>query len=169
MNIELIRTLYEYNYWAHKLVWHESVMTLSDAAFEQPLDYSWGTIKAQIVHTMSAEWMWFQRIGGTSPESMFDPADFPDRTAIRARWDTIEHDIRAYVAALDDATLAGTFTYTTTSGKTYTQKVGEILLHVVNHGTDHRAQTLAMLHQLGAPTVEQDFIFFLRERSQNPS
>jgi uncharacterized damage-inducible protein DinB len=37
------------------------------------------------------------------------------------------------------------------------------LAHVVNHGTDHRGQILATLHGLGAPTVEQDMMFFLWE------
>ncbi|MBE2271224.1 MAG: hypothetical protein IAE80_23520, partial [Anaerolinea sp.] len=39
----------------------------------------------------------------------------------------------------------------------------KLMLHVVNHGTDHRAQVLAMLHSLGAPTFAQDMVFhFLR-------
>jgi uncharacterized damage-inducible protein DinB len=40
----------------------------------------------------------------------------------------------------------------------------EILAHVVNHGTDHRAQILSLLFQLGAPTVEQDLILYLWEQ-----
>jgi len=42
--------------------------------------------------------------------------------------------------------------------------VAETLLHVVNHGTDHRAQILAMLHGMGAPTVAQDLLFYMRSR-----
>ncbi|MYE25841.1 MAG: hypothetical protein F4X87_01220 [Chloroflexi bacterium] len=34
----------------------------------------------------------------------------------------------------------------------------EILLHIANHGTDHRAQILARLDELGAETIEQDLI-----------
>ena len=37
----------------------------------------------------------------------------------------------------------------------------QILLHMVNHGTDHRAQILARLHELGAPTTEQDLVLYL--------
>ena len=40
----------------------------------------------------------------------------------------------------------------------------EVLIHVVNHGTDHRAQILARLHELGAPTLEQDLMLYLWER-----
>jgi uncharacterized damage-inducible protein DinB len=38
-----------------------------------------------------------------------------------------------------------------------------VLLHVVNHGTDHRAQILGMIDRMDGPTIEQDLIFFLRE------
>ena len=41
----------------------------------------------------------------------------------------------------------------------------EVLLHMVNHGTDHRAQILARLHELGAETVEQDLMLYLWESS----
>jgi len=40
----------------------------------------------------------------------------------------------------------------------------QLLTHVANHGTDHRAQTFAMLHQMGAPTLEQDIILFFRDQ-----
>ena len=46
----------------------------------------------------------------------------------------------------------------------------EILLHAANHGTDHRAQILAILNQhFGIETVEQDMIIFLAERQQKPA
>lgn len=162
----LAKTLFEYNYWAHRLVWDQAITQLTDEQFTRPLDYSWGSVHNQVVHTMSAEWMWLSRLSGTSPSAMFDPDDYPARADVRAKWDTIEADMRRYVTALTSEGLQGTFTYSTTSGRTYTQNIAEILLHIINHGTDHRAQTLAMLHHLGAPTVEQDIIFYLRERDK---
>jgi uncharacterized damage-inducible protein DinB len=167
LTIDLLKTLYGYNYWAHRLVWDRSISQLTESEFTQPLDYSWGSIHNQVVHTMSAEWMWFSRLGGTSPSAMLDPADYPTRSNVRDKWDDIESHVRSYLDTLTDGKLLGTFSYTTTSGNSYTQSVAEILMHVVNHGTDHRAQMLAMLHHLGASTVEQDLIFFLRERDTN--
>lgn len=37
----------------------------------------------------------------------------------------------------------------------------KILLHMVNHGADHRAQIMARLHELGAHTFEHDLILHL--------
>jgi uncharacterized damage-inducible protein DinB len=39
-------------------------------------------------------------------------------------------------------------------------RVWQVLLHVVNHGTDHRAQILRLLNDLGVKTISQDYIFF---------
>jgi uncharacterized damage-inducible protein DinB len=39
----------------------------------------------------------------------------------------------------------------------------QVLLHVVNHGTDHRAQALRMLNDLGVKTVSQDYIFYVND------
>jgi uncharacterized damage-inducible protein DinB len=39
--------------------------------------------------------------------------------------------------------------------------VWQVLLHVVNHGTDHRAQLLRLLHDLGVKTTSQDYIFYV--------
>jgi uncharacterized damage-inducible protein DinB len=36
----------------------------------------------------------------------------------------------------------------------------QVLLHVANHGTDHRAQLLRLLNDLGVRTVAQDDIFY---------
>jgi len=40
------------------------------------------------------------------------------------------------------------------------------LLHVVNHGTDHRAQLLRLLNDLGRKTESQDYIFYVYETLQ---
>ena len=39
----------------------------------------------------------------------------------------------------------------------------QVLLHVVNHGTDHRAQALRLLHDMGVETTSQDYIFYAYE------
>ena len=43
---------------------------------------------------------------------------------------------------------------------------GAILLHVFNHGTDHRAQALAMIDRLGGETVGQDLLTYLVEQGK---
>jgi uncharacterized damage-inducible protein DinB len=39
-----------------------------------------------------------------------------------------------------------------------------VILHIINHGTDHRTTVLQRLHEFGAPTFDQDFIMWLWNR-----
>jgi uncharacterized damage-inducible protein DinB len=163
MNADYIRVLYDYNYWAHKRVWN-CVLPLTDDEFTRNLGYSWGSIRGQLVHVMGAEWMWFSRLRGISPKALLAEADYPDRARIHKNWTLIEEDARSYLKALTNDRLRSSVFYQTTKGVQQEQPVWQILLHLANHGTDHRAQILAMLHQLGAQTVEQDLILYFRQR-----
>lgn len=163
MTAEHYRRLIEYTYWAHKRVW-DCAMALSDEQFNRPCDYSMGSVKDQLVHTMAAEWLWLERLKGTSPDALFSSADFPTRDSIRAKWDEVEADWRAYVAALRDEQLDEILHYTSITGRAPRQTPRwEALSQIINHGTDHRAQTLSLIHQLGGKTIEQDFVFYTWE------
>ena len=163
MNTQTVQMLYDYSYWAHRKVWG-CVEQLTEAQFREDTGYSFGSVYSQVVHTMSAEWIWFSPLQGTSPTAVFRDEDYPTRADVRAKWDDIESNVRACGASLSEDDLHSDFSYTTTSGKEYQNNRLHILLHVVNHGTDHRAQTLAILDRIGGPTLEQDLIFYLREQ-----
>jgi uncharacterized damage-inducible protein DinB len=139
-------------------------MKLSDAQFGRHFDYSIGSVHAQVVHVMAAEEIWYFRLRGESLASMRKPEDFETRPKIRAKWDLIERDFRSYVNNLTDSDLLKTVSYRTTNGRSTGDALAGILLHVCNHGTDHRAQILGLLHQLGAETVDQDLIAYMREQ-----
>jgi uncharacterized damage-inducible protein DinB len=65
-----------------------------------------------------------------------------------------------------EADLEGTFDYVRGNNEAMTSIVREILWHIVNHGTDHRAQILQLCHAYGAPTFEQDMFFYFRARDK---
>ncbi|KXK21583.1 MAG: DinB family protein [Chloroflexi bacterium OLB15] len=162
MTLDYLRTLYDYNYWAHNRVWG-CVMALSDEQFTRDTGFSWRSIRGQMVHVMSAEWMWFMRINGTSPQAPLSEADFPTREKIREEWYRVEGMVRATVEGLNPDALDEIVVYHNTKGDEYSEPLWQILLHVINHSTDHRAQILAMIYQLGGATVEQDLILYLRQ------
>ncbi|MBE2183661.1 MAG: DinB family protein [Anaerolineae bacterium] len=161
MTLDYFRTLYDYNYWAHSQVWG-CVMALTDEQFTRDTGFSWRSIRGQLVHVMSAEWVWFMRVNGTSPEFPLLEADFPTREKVREEWYRVEGMVRAAVEGLKPEELDEYVVYRNTQGEEFSEPLWQILLHVINHSTDHRAQTLAMIHQMGGTTVEQDFIRYVR-------
>lgn len=160
MNAAYFRRMFDYTYWAHRQVW-ACITELNDEQYNRPCDYSVGSVHEQVVHTMGAELLWLQRVCRVAPDPFLSATDFPDRDAVRARWDQIEADWGAFAAGLQDEHLAENIEYVSISGNTRrVQPLWEGLTQIINHATDHRAQTLALIHQVGGRTIEQDFVFY---------
>ena len=112
---------------------------------------------------MSYEWVYLRRMQGHRSEPMLNYENFPTLTAVEDRWREVEKQLRAYVASLDEQSLHESVEYDSASGGVQRNSRLQLLQHVANHGTDHRAQILVMLHMMGAETMPQDFIYYLRE------
>ena len=158
MNADAFRRVYEYHFTENRKIWDTLVLPLTQAQFTQPIAYSMGSVRNQLVHMMSCDDYWFSGLRGLTMPDPFDPADYDDRAALRTQWDSVEQAMRAYLAALQDEML---FTHPITEGEDQALILWEVLLHVVNHGTDHRAQLLRVLHDFGAQTGPQDYIFYV--------
>ncbi|MBZ0289794.1 MAG: hypothetical protein K8I30_19385, partial [Anaerolineae bacterium] len=83
----------------------------------------------------------------------------------KAMWDVLRVATLDYIESLDQAQLDEIVPWELPARNIQAHNPRwEILLQVANHGTDHRAQILAMLHtQFGARTVEQDLILFVAD------
>jgi uncharacterized damage-inducible protein DinB len=158
MNASAFRQFYGYHFAENRNIWDTYIPQLSDEQFKQDVGYSHGSVRNQIVHLMSADNTWFSPLRGLDVPDALNPADFDDRNAIRARWDSIEHSMREYLAQLRDDML---FTKPFAEGEDKDLILWQVLLHVANHGTDHRAQILRLLNDLGVKTVSQDYIFYV--------
>jgi uncharacterized damage-inducible protein DinB len=158
MNADAFRHFYGYHFSENRNLWDTYVMPLSDEQFTRDVGYSHGSVRNQIVHLMSVDDTWFSGLCGVEIPERLDPADFDDRKAIRARWDSVEQSMRDYLAALQDEML---FERPFAEGEDKDLILWQVLLHVVNHGTDHRAQILRLLNDLGVKTTSQDYIFYV--------
>lgn len=56
-----------------------------------------------------------------------------------------------------------TIIYQNTRKDLFQNDFQDIIQHVMNHGTYHRGNVSAILHQLGQKSVSTDFIYFLRK------
>jgi uncharacterized damage-inducible protein DinB len=158
MNANAFRHFYGYHFSENRNIWNTYIASLSDQQFTQDVGYSHGSVRNQIVHLMSVDDTWFSGLRGVEIPEPLDPTDFDDREAIRAQWDNVEQNMRDYLAKLrDDMLCEKPFP----EGEDKDLILWQVLLHVVNHGTDHRAQLLRLLNDLGVKTVSQDYIFYV--------
>lgn len=121
-----------------------------------------GSLRRILVHTASAYWIWRSRLEGSSPRAQLEPADFPTLAAIRERWEVEAAAMRSHIARLDDTALAEPLAYSTTAGTPQSTPRWQILVHLANHGTQHRSEAAALLTVLGQSPDDLDMIRFFR-------
>ncbi len=158
MNADAFRYFYNYHFAENRSLWDRYITSLAHEQFGQAAAYSHGSVRDQIVHLLDVDDVWFSELQGIEPlDPLPDATGADDRASIRAHWDKVEQKVRAYLADLQDEML---FTRPITEpDEDQNLIVWQVLLHVVNHATDHRAQILRQLNDLGVATVSQDFIF----------
>ena len=157
---EVIRSLYRYNDWANRRILDTSAR-VTPAQLLEGGGAGVDSIRDTLVHTMGAQWVYLERWQGRSPRAFFDAASFPDLDAIRARWDGIERDTRAFVAALTDADLARVVEYTNMQGERWAYPLWQQMIHQVNHATQHRSEAAVMLTKLGHSPDWLDLLYFV--------
>jgi uncharacterized damage-inducible protein DinB len=158
MNAEAFRHLYNYHFSENREIW-EYATQLSYEQFVQAVSYSHGSVRNQVVHLLSVDEVWFTELRGIDPPESYQPANSDDREMIRVRWDNIEQNMRGYLAELRDDMLFDRPIKEPEEDKDL--MVWQVLIHVINHGTDHRAQILRLLYDLGIKTTSQDYIFYV--------
>lgn len=163
MNIQDILLIYEYNYWADK-----RILTASEKATEKqflaPANFPYGGLRGTLVHILDAEFGWrmfLQNNTWSAPE--LKPEDFPTLSSIMERWKKEEQEFRAYLSTLSDADMNVHRVYDTPEGQHRDRLMWHCLLHVVNHGTQHRSEAAALLTDYGSSPGDLDLTVFLNQ------
>lgn len=158
MDEKSFRHFYNYHFAMNRFIWDTYILKLSDEQFNQSIPYSLGSIRNHIVHLVGVDEAWFSDLRGVKLPDSPNPQELTDRDAIRQYWDRVEQDMRDYLDKLQPDMLTQK---PIPDGEDQDLLLWQILLHVVNHGTDHRAQILRALHDLGVSTTAQDYIFYV--------
>ena len=164
MNKSDILTLFDYNYWANARVLNAAARITPDQ-FTAPAGLSHGSVRGTLAHIWGAEMVWRLRCAeGISPAALPAENAFPDIDVLRTRWADEERKMRAYLNTLTDETLNRAVPYRTTKGVSYQNVLWHLLVHVVNHGTQFRAEAGIALTDYGQSPGDLDLLLFFREK-----
>jgi uncharacterized damage-inducible protein DinB len=116
-----------------------------------------------MAHLLAAQQVWLSRCNGTSnteytiwPEGDVDTFD--------GLINDNHHQWISYLEELGNADFDQGIAYKNSQGTEFTNKLVDILTHVINHGTHHRAQIGNILKSAGNEGLPNtDFIFYLRQ------
>jgi uncharacterized damage-inducible protein DinB len=126
-------------------------------AIEQPDKIS-EKANSLLNHVLNAQQIWNSRLLGTPAVGVFDLRTV---TELKAMNDQNFEEAKRIVADFD---FEKHITYTNTKGEIFSNSVRDILFHVINHSTYHRAQIATEFKNAGIAPAVTDYIFFKREK-----
>jgi uncharacterized damage-inducible protein DinB len=164
MNLEELRLLVDYHYWARDRVL-DAASALAPDQFTRDLGSSFRSVRDTLVHFYSAEWAWCERWNGRSPTAHVPPESCPDVATLRVKWAELEGNVRAVLDRTGELGLDRVIEYSMLNGDPRASVFWHMVQHVVNHASYHRGQVTTMLRQIGAmPPPSMDLITFYRTR-----
>jgi uncharacterized damage-inducible protein DinB len=161
---EALRTLYGYNRWATDRVL-DAAEKLSNDQLNAPGVAGRGSIRETLVHMIGTQRGWLSWWDGSLPPMeayalQLDPAAVADLAGLRQVWQEAEEQMATFLARLDDELAARDYAFSQPNGAEFRMPLWRMMLHVANHGTQHRSEIAAMLTQAGASPGDLDLLFY---------
>jgi uncharacterized damage-inducible protein DinB len=153
MESDLIKTFIEYHIVMTNRVW-DSIEQITHEQFLADDTYSRGSIRNLMVHLASTDRRWLAGLTNADDVGHLKPEDFPTRFEARQIYEEVAKDLSEYISSVTNHDLNQNL-------NNISNPRWQILFHMINHGTDHRATVLQRLTEFGAPTFDQDFILWL--------
>ena len=150
LNVHFIH-LFKYNDWA----------TRATAKSLKGLEKKDERLGELLSHIISAQKLWLNRV--LKREIVVSPWDklavqecISQSTSVTAEWVNL---LESYV----DKDLDKRIEYANTKGEKYVNTLRDIIIHVINHSTYHRAQIAQRVKALGGKPAVTDYIVYQRE------
>jgi len=160
--VDELTRLMAFNRWAN-LRLLDSVEQLSPEELHRDMKGSFASVLDTVVHMYQAEWIWLRRWKGEGfTDVPGEDGETPLETLLEW-WDALWTEQQAFLGAVSEGDQDRRVHFRLRSGVEREQALGELIRHVVNHGTYHRGQLVTLLRQLGRTPPSTDYVQYLRE------
>ncbi|GAB1470896.1 hypothetical protein MASR2M66_17740 [Chloroflexota bacterium] len=156
MELELIKTYIEYHIDVSRRVW-DLIDQITDEQFLADDAYSRGSIRNLMIHLVSTDRRWLAGLKNLEDVGHLKFEDYSTRAEVRQVFEQVGRDLSEYANSLSAEELDQ-------NPNDVPNPRWAVILHIINHGTDHRSTVLQRLHELVVPTFDQDFIMWLWSR-----
>ncbi len=113
-------------------------------------------------HLISAQYIWLLRIKGI-PISTFPIWEIYNLDQLETMTNESTENWLQYLESHQFETFEEMIFYQNSQGKKFENSIGQIITHVANHSTHHRAQISLSLRQKDIAPPATDYIFYARE------
>lgn len=156
--VEHIRGTYDYNQWANEKVL-EAAGRLSDEQLLGESGGSRGTLAENLVHLVETQMGWTAVVTEMDYPTPFELPGRDILAALRGRFDESHRRLREVTDGLTEESLSA-IVRPKRGGREYAYPRWQLLMHVANHSTQHRAEIGLSLLALDASPGDLDAIFF---------
>ena len=166
MNTENVLVLLGYSYWATEIIL-DVTNHVSSTQFISTVtpDPGRGSLRGILVHMLDTEISWRQIVQKMELSPDLSDQDFPDVATLRTRWAMERESWFSFCRNLSTEALNDVYTYQFNNGPVRTRLVWQTILHVVNHGIQHRSEAAYLLTGYGHSPGDLDFNYYLHIQS----
>ncbi len=159
MRLDDLVLVYDYYYWATKRIL-AAASRISQEQFVAPSQYHGDSLRDILVHTLSAERRWRSSWQRRERPPRMSSDEVPTIEALSARWREEEREMRDWLATLGDDDICRASPHPELNDR----PLWQYMLHVANHGTQHRSEAAMLLTSYGQSPGDLDLVFFLLEQ-----
>lgn len=156
--------LAQYNLWMNEKI-YAACDRLTDEQRKSDRGAFFKSIHSSLNHLLWGDFMWLGRftqdapLAKTYPKAAIGTDLFDDWPALKAARASMDADILAWAATLDDDWLARDFSwYSGITKSTRTRPAWLLVTHLFNHQTHHRGQVTTLLSQFGIDPGDTDLM-----------
>lgn len=122
---------------------------LDDGEFRRPVSLDHGSAHETLLHILVVDWGWREFCTGNDDDDSYPEGwPFPDLATITRFWSEEHLRLRAYVGSASEQELEEHLSWDS-EGRHFSAPRWAIVLHIVNHGTQHRSELARYLTERG--------------------
>ncbi|HUE22617.1 MAG TPA: DinB family protein [Bryobacteraceae bacterium] len=158
---DLLRSQIGYTAWASGLL-----VDAAGALTHEQLIRDFGTadksVLGTLVHVFGADRLWLARLKREPAGVYLTDADY-QVTVLQNDWPVLHRRWKEWADGLTDEAAQAEVSYSDMRGNPRRQPLGQLVLHVVNHGTHHRGQVSGFLRSIGHAPPKLDLVNYYRD------
>ncbi|SFB07658.1 Uncharacterized damage-inducible protein DinB (forms a four-helix bundle) [Lentibacillus halodurans] len=159
------KKMYDYHVWANQQLF-QHLKQLPEEVYNKTVKSVFPSISDVLVHLYAGDIIWLETMKGSSFNDTVNEVERRQSEAsgvpineLERLYDGLSKEYYNFFAAQEDLEHI-IFTEHPRYGRSEFA-LADLIHHVVNHGTYHRGNVTAMLHQQGERGVPTDYVFFL--------
>ncbi|MFF2498754.1 DinB family protein [Peribacillus sp. NPDC058075] len=164
MEMNRARKMYDYHVWANQQVF-QNLKQLPDGVYGDTIKSVFPSIKEVLVHLYATDITWLEVMKGCSIQDTFKKVeqrrkevDGVSLNELESCYDELAKEYDNFLTSQPD--LERTIVTEHPKMGVCEFVLADLIHHVVNHGTYHRGNISAMLHQQGERGAPTDYVFY---------